>query len=553
MNYAFVAREGSECKTIARLTASGVWSGDPRVVDQLKQEIRERNLDLSKPADSQALMRMYSGSYFWVAKEGETKKHHAGQHDQRRHGWRFSGARATNPELIKDPDERTAYSTAFARRAGVADVKADMAIAAARKNYATSLESLEKSLEPARDVIKKRREVENEIDRVRMENVAIWQRLGAEHDKASAELTKANNRNPRVRTPESFNRQQQDIARARKRYDAAWDNMYGRNGEGSIAERRVKALEDALDATRDAGKSANDILVAAHATRANLEQQYLAAVAPHSQRSLAARMAEGALMRKAMDADETNLRQRRDKLQAEFDSLEKRANALSSKVDTDPKAKAEYHRLIDRMSDAAMKQGESYGDGRARLYQTAGKRQVDYDPDRPFSTDDKKHIENGVDEFNRLAGPNPLLASRTTRVEIVDGRAFADNSKIHLDRAPKEWVVVHEMGHILEHDDPMIRESVFDFYRRRTAGEKTTKLSEATGINYDDHEVTKLDKFIEPYMGKDYSVYSSSGKMGATEILSMGIQMFFQNPKMLAAKDPDYFDFIYAVLRMGQE
>ena len=53
-----------------------------------------------------------------------------------------------------------------------------------------------------------------------------------------------------------------------------------------------------------------------------------------------------------------------------------------------------------------------------------------------------------------------------------------------------------------------------------------------------------FDKFIDKYMGKFY-------KDGATEILSMGLQMFYTNPVALAKQDPEYFDFIYSVVRMG--
>lgn len=103
-------------------------------------------------------------------------------------------------------------------------------------------------------------------------------------------------------------------------------------------------------------------------------------------------------------------------------------------------------------------------------------------------------------------------------------------------------VVVHEMSHWLEEKIPGIREEVQAFYEKRTQGEKSVKMSEVTGNkNYRDNEVTKVDKWINPYMGKEYK--------NASEILSMGMEMMYRNPLYLAKNDPEMFDFIYSVVR----
>jgi hypothetical protein len=57
------------------------------------------------------------------------------------------------------------------------------------------------------------------------------------------------------------------------------------------------------------------------------------------------------------------------------------------------------------------------------------------------------------------------------------------------------------------------------------------------GRGYNKSEKTRRDKFLDPYMGKDYG-------RTATEILSMGLEMFYADPVQLAENDPDYFDFI---------
>ena len=58
---------------------------------------------------------------------------------------------------------------------------------------------------------------------------------------------------------------------------------------------------------------------------------------------------------------------------------------------------------------------------------------------------------------------------------------------------------------------------------------------------YGDDELTKADNFIDVYMGKYYK--------DASEILSMGLQYFYSNPVELMTKDPEYFDFIYNLVR----
>jgi len=62
------------------------------------------------------------------------------------------------------------------------------------------------------------------------------------------------------------------------------------------------------------------------------------------------------------------------------------------------------------------------------------------------------------------------------------------------------------------------------------------------GSGYGKDELTRKDKFIDAYMGKDY-------RGQASEILSMGLQYFYNDPYKLAIKDPEYFNFIYKIVR----
>lgn len=94
------------------------------------------------------------------------------------------------------------------------------------------------------------------------------------------------------------------------------------------------------------------------------------------------------------------------------------------------------------------------------------------------------------------------------------------------------------MGHWLEEMNPKAHESIMAFYKKRTKGESLSRLMDGFGVD----EFTRKDKFIDPYMGKDYE-----GR--ASEILSMGLGEFYRDPYRLAIRDPGYFDFIYNLVR----
>jgi len=88
----------------------------------------------------------------------------------------------------------------------------------------------------------------------------------------------------------------------------------------------------------------------------------------------------------------------------------------------------------------------------------------------------------------------------------------------------------------MEHRYPKVRQAVQEFYDRRTKGVRPRWL----GRGYDKSEKTRRDSFVHPYMGKVYK--------NGSEILSMGLEMMYQNPGKLIALDPDYADFIFAIM-----
>ncbi len=95
---------------------------------------------------------------------------------------------------------------------------------------------------------------------------------------------------------------------------------------------------------------------------------------------------------------------------------------------------------------------------------------------------------------------------------------------------------IHELGHRFEKTVPGLLEAEKKFYRKRTAGENLEWL----GPGYRKDELTRKDKFINKYMGKDYGGT-------AYELVSMGFEYAYTNPTSLW-QDEEYAKWIYGIL-----
>jgi hypothetical protein len=116
-------------------------------------------------------------------------------------------------------------------------------------------------------------------------------------------------------------------------------------------------------------------------------------------------------------------------------------------------------------------------------------------------------------------------------------------------------VVIHELGHLWEGADYNVHAETVAFLNRRTGrkpwgipGEPEVKLNKILpNSGYDDDEVTQPDRFVDPYIGKRYA------GDGYTEVISMGLQLMYEDPIRMAKDDPDYFNFIYAQMHRYQQ
>jgi len=157
----------------------------------------------------------------------------------------------------------------------------------------------------------------------------------------------------------------------------------------------------------------------------------------------------------------------------------------------------------------------------------------------------KRKILKAIDECEKFVNKD-IVGRYEVLIKKADSRAFYDMKQgVCLSRSGPYYslsevnrTVIHEFGHFIEDSSGKVHRTIMEFYTKRTKGCPLEWLGSGFGRD----ELTRKDKFIDAYMGKDY-------KGQATEILSMGLQYFYNDPYKLAIKDPEYFNFIYKLVR----
>lgn len=110
----------------------------------------------------------------------------------------------------------------------------------------------------------------------------------------------------------------------------------------------------------------------------------------------------------------------------------------------------------------------------------------------------------------------------------------------------------HEFVHRMENLRPGLVEAEKSFWEMRTAGEDWQEMKNLfPGYGYRPGELTKKDRFAQPYSGKQY-LKANGYKGDYYEIATMGVEDAFRQegpPKWLTS-DPEYRDFIVGILAL---
>lgn len=146
-------------------------------------------------------------------------------------------------------------------------------------------------------------------------------------------------------------------------------------------------------------------------------------------------------------------------------------------------------------------------------------------------------------------------------VVIDETRARYDNVRnvIHLQigQTDPEKIaaqLIHEYGHHLGDRDGRVDTAALSFLKYRLGDEPLVKLNVIPGLNgLDDKERGRKDRFDRAfgpircwYVGKTYGLIGRI--LGINEIISMGLQLMFEDPVRFAREDPEYFVFMIGVL-----
>jgi hypothetical protein len=159
-------------------------------------------------------------------------------------------------------------------------------------------------------------------------------------------------------------------------------------------------------------------------------------------------------------------------------------------------------------------------------------------------------LRDGVLAFKSFVPETVLDSSTTIKTRTEQGSyrpAFdVELGEMRVYTRTGKSAVIHELGHALELHNPEINRRALEFLAERTAGEQAEWL----GDEYNQAEVTRRDKFLNPYMGKEYAPMTTidGREFHGTEIISMGLEQLYVNPTGFAAADPGYFDFMMSIL-----
>lgn len=261
---------------------------------------------------------------------------------------------------------------------------------------------------------------------------------------------------------------------------------------------------------------------------------------------------------KSLTADQA--RQRLEAIVTEFDELKRKLEAAEKQgiqltreaFYGGPDQKELYHERLSALKDIQRQMTELPDNRnqklRESLYQpTAAKFKVIRSSS--LSQSQRETVDAGVEAFSQMIGRGWLEGRQIAVLSLPPGgaRSYYNKGQVWLSGRAPVRTVVHEMAHWLEDESQEIFDRITQFYDRRTQGETPEMLKALLPRNnYRDDEMTRRDKFLHPYMGK---VYEKNGRRSASEILSMGLEMFYYDPHGLAQADPDFFDFIYNLVR----
>ena len=97
---------------------------------------------------------------------------------------------------------------------------------------------------------------------------------------------------------------------------------------------------------------------------------------------------------------------------------------------------------------------------------------------------------------------------------------------------------------------PQVARAAEKLLQNRCGNETPRKMIDiAPDSDYKDHEMGREDDFYKTFGSHNYAAYTGSVRTHSnTEILSMGLQLLYNDPAGFAKRDPEYFKFTVGVI-----
>lgn len=204
---------------------------------------------------------------------------------------------------------------------------------------------------------------------------------------------------------------------------------------------------------------------------------------------------------------------------------------------------------------------------------------------QPHAAEQRKTAQ----EFLRAA-VNPMIHTRALEAPIQytegvranatgsafvneDGGSYGDIGRVELSNTDYASTIIHEFGHQIEHGNPEAAKLCDDFLTSRVGSETPVSFSEKFSSGYAADEVGSPDDFtkavlavhgresspfaeqeaekIAHYAGKRYASQGAPSKgyktYGATEVLSIGMELMHRDARAFAKADPEWFDLVAGI------
>lgn len=164
--------------------------------------------------------------------------------------------------------------------------------------------------------------------------------------------------------------------------------------------------------------------------------------------------------------------------------------------------------------------------------------------DSSMSPDKLATIKATMADFYELTGAKGSTSIR--EITYVADRAFASKmfGRINTGASPDRETIAHEAAHHLEFVNPEFRKAAESWRNSNALYLKPEKLSKLTGNKqYGDDELAYPGRYVDPYVGKVY-------QNGDTEVISVGVQLFFDPAKLKRFRDksPSHFHLVLGML-----